>query len=40
MGRNALSTILYKLEEHGMAALGEHGDIKLVVSKRILEHSL
>ena len=32
-----IDTLLAKLEEHGMTALGEHGDIDLVQSRHIYE---
>lgn len=36
----AVETALKKLEQHGMLQLGEHQDIDLAVSRRVLEASL
>ncbi len=34
---NPLATLIAKLEEHGMTALGEHGDVTLEVSREVYE---
>ena len=33
----SVATLIAKLEEHGMTALGEHGDVTLEVSRRVYE---
>ena len=40
IGADAIARIVAQLEAHGMTALGEHGDIDLASSRRILEASL
>ncbi|MDX9884584.1 iron-containing alcohol dehydrogenase [Thauera sp.] len=40
IGADAIERIVAQLEAHGMSALGEHGDIDLATSRRILEASL
>ena len=40
IGADAIDRIVAQLEAHGMTALGEHGDIDLASSRRILEASL
>ena len=40
IGADAIDRIVAQLEAHGMNALGEHGDIDLATSRRILEASL
>ena len=40
IGADAIDRIVAQLEAHGMTALGEHGDIDLATSRRILEASL
>lgn len=40
IGADAIDKIVGQLEAHGMNALGEHGDIDLATSRRILEASL
>ena len=40
IGADAIDRIVAQLEAHGMSALGEHGDIDLATSRRILEASL
>jgi NADP-dependent alcohol dehydrogenase len=40
IGRESIPAILHKLEEHGMTRLGEHGDVTLAVTGRILERAL
>ncbi len=35
--RDAIDTLLASLEKHGMVSLGEHGDIDIVESRKILE---
>ncbi|MNE97892.1 Alcohol dehydrogenase YqhD [compost metagenome] len=37
MADAGIDTLLAKLAEHGMTALGEHGDIDLVQSQHIYE---
>lgn len=38
--QTAVTTVLKQLEQHGMLQLGEHKDIDLAVSRRVLETSL
>lgn len=38
--QTAVTTVLKQLEQHGMLQLGEHNDIDLTVSRRVLEASL
>ena len=40
LGETEVKDILAKLDEHGMRALGEHGDIDLTVSEQILNSAL
>ena len=40
LGQNAVEAVLKQLEAHGMTALGEHRDIDLARSRRILEAAL
>lgn len=40
LGQDAVETALKQLEQHGMLKLGEHQDIDLAVSRRVLEASL
>jgi NADP-dependent alcohol dehydrogenase len=40
VGRASIPALLAKLEEHHMTRLGEHADIDLAMSGRILEHAL
>ena len=40
IGADAIDRIVAQLDAHGMSALGEHGDIDLASSRRILEASL
>ncbi|PLZ03895.1 NADH-dependent alcohol dehydrogenase [Burkholderia sp. WAC0059] len=37
IGRESIDTLIAKLQEHGMTALGEHGDVTLDVSRRVYE---
>ncbi len=40
IGADAIEGLVTQLEGHGMTALGEHGDVTLDVSRRVLEASL
>ena len=40
LGETEVKNILAKLDEHGMRALGEHGDIDLATSHTILTTAL
>ncbi|MEP6966102.1 MAG: NADH-dependent alcohol dehydrogenase, partial [Polaromonas sp.] len=40
LGRDAVDAVVGQLKAHGMTALGEHKDIDLEVSRRILEAAL
>ena len=40
IGADAIDGLVAQLEAHGMTALGEHGDVTLDVSRRVLEASL
>ena len=40
LGQEAVEAVLKQLEAHGMQQLGEHQDIDLAVSRRVLEASL
>lgn len=40
IGADAIDGLVAQLEGHGMTALGEHGDVTLDVSRRVLEASL
>jgi NADP-dependent alcohol dehydrogenase len=40
IGADAIDRIVAQLEAHGMSALGEHGDIDIASSRRILEASV
>jgi NADP-dependent alcohol dehydrogenase len=37
IGGSSIGTLIAKLEEHGMTALGEHGDVTLEVSRRVYQ---
>ena len=40
LGADAIDAVLAQLEAHGMTALGEHGDVDLALSRRILQAAL
>jgi NADP-dependent alcohol dehydrogenase len=40
LGNKDIDTLVSRLEQHGMVALGEQGDITLEVSRKILEQAL
>jgi NADP-dependent alcohol dehydrogenase len=40
IGADAIDGLVAQLEAHGMTALGEHGDVTLDVSRRVLDASL
>jgi NADP-dependent alcohol dehydrogenase len=37
IGGSSIGTLMAKLEEHGMTALGEHGDVTPEVSRRVYQ---
>ncbi len=40
LGESDIDTLVNRLEQHGMTALGEHGDITLDVSRKILQQAV
>ncbi|MGF6267148.1 NADP-dependent alcohol dehydrogenase [Paraburkholderia youngii] len=40
IGGTSIGVLLAKLEEHGMTALGEHGDVTLEVSRRVYQFAV
>jgi NADP-dependent alcohol dehydrogenase len=40
IGADAIPALLAQLERHGLNKMGEHGDIDLAASRRILELSV
>ena len=40
IGGQSIGTLIAKLEEHGMTALGEHGDVTLDVSRQVYQFAV
>jgi NADP-dependent alcohol dehydrogenase len=40
IGGQSIGTLVAKLEEHGMTALGEHGDVTLDVSRQVYQFAV